>query len=272
MIFTFITQMKNYLIIGYGWLGKALAAELKSEGINIWASTSDVHKLSEIQANGFFGIPVAKTNQILSWKKLPETHFDKVIITLPPFEGVLESLNNLLNTLSYSQLVFTSSTGVYVESDSLINESSAVDESHLVSQMERCIRSLTKSPYQILRLAGHIGPNRHPLRYFLRHRRPISNGQAPVNLIHQSDIVSAIKVLLQDVQQDSAYNLCWPEHPTKEKYYGDLALEMGEEQLNFLEGNHGKKIDGTKITNETRFNYQHSIHDINLLDLRKDNI
>ena len=272
MIFTFITQMKNYLIIGYGWLGKALAAELKSEGINIWASTSDVHKLSEIQANGFFGTLVAKTNQILSWKQLPETHFDKVIITLPPFEGVLESLNNLLNTLSYSQLVFTSSTGVYVESDSLINESSAVDESHLVSQMERCIRSLTKSPYQILRLAGHIGPNRHPLRYFLRHRRPISNGQAPVNLIHQSDIVSAIKVLLQDVQQDSAYNLCWPEHPTKEKYYGDLALEMGEEQLNFLEGNHGKKIDGTKITNETRFNYQHSIHDINLLDLRKDNI
>ncbi len=272
MIFTFRTQMKNYLIIGYGWLGKALAAELKSEGINIWASTSDVHKLSEIQANGFFGIPVAKTNQILSWKKLPETHFDKVIITLPPFEGVLESLNNLLNTLSYSQLVFTSSTGVYVESDSLINESSAVDESHLVSQMETFIRSQTKSPYQILRLAGHIGPNRHPLRYFLRHRRPISNGQAPVNLIHQSDMIAAIVVLLQDVQQDSVYNLCWPEHPTKEKYYGDLALEMGEKQLNFLEGNHGKKIDGTKITNETRFNYQHSIHDINLLDLRKDNI
>lgn len=272
MIFTFITQMKNYLIIGYGWLGKALAAELKSEGINIWASTSDVHKMSEIQANGFFGTPVAKTNQILSWKQFPETHFDKVIITLPPFEGVLESLKNLLNSLSYSQLVVTSSTGVYEESDSLINESSAVDESHLVFQMETCIRSLTKSPYQILRLAGHIGPNRHPLRYFLRNRRPISNGQAPVNLIHQSDMIAAIVILLQDVQQDSVYNLCWPEHPTKEKYYGDLALEMGEEQLSFLEGNHGKKIDGSKISNETRFNYQHSIHNINLLDLRKDNI
>ena len=272
MIFTFITQMKNYLIIGYGWLGKALAAELKSEGINIWASTSDVHKMSEIQANGFFGTLVAKTNQILSWKQFPETHFDKVIITLPPFEGVLESLKNLLNSLSYSQLVFTSSTGVYEESDYLINESSAVDESHLVFQMETCIRSLTKSPYQILRLAGHMGPNRHPLRYFLRHRRPISNGQAPVNLIHQSDMIAAIVVLLQDVQHDSIYNLSWPEHPTKEKYYGDLALEMGEEQLNFLEGNHGKKIDGSKITNETRFNYQHSIHEINRLDLRKDNI
>jgi nucleoside-diphosphate-sugar epimerase len=126
--------------------------------------------------------------------------------------------------------------------------------------METSIRSLTKSPYQILRLAGHIGPNRHPLRYFLRHRRPISNGQAPVNLIHQSDMIAAIVVLLQDVQQDSVYNLCWPEHP------------MGEEQLNFLEGNHGKKIDGSKITNETRFIYHYSIHEINRLDFRKDNI
>jgi nucleoside-diphosphate-sugar epimerase len=264
--------MKNYLIIGYGWLGKALAAELKSEGIKIFASTSDVQKLNQIQEDGFFGILVAKTSQVLSWNQLPETHFDKVIITLPPFEGVLESLNHLLNYLSFSQLVFTSSTGVYLESDSSINESSPVDESHLVFQMENCIRSLTKSPYQILRLAGHIGPNRHPLRYFLRHRRPISNGQAPVNLIHQSDMIAAIMILLQDVRQDSVYNLCWPEHPTKEKYYGDLVLKMGEEQLNFLEGNHGKKIDGSKITNETRFNYHYSIHEINLLDLRKDNI
>jgi nucleoside-diphosphate-sugar epimerase len=272
VIFTFITQMKNYLIIGYGWLGKALATELKSEELKIFASTSDVQKLNEIQANGFFGIPVAKTNQVLSWRQLPETHFDKVIITLPPFEGVLESLDNLLNSLSFSDLVFTSSTGVYLESDTLMNESAPVNESHLVFQMETCIRSLTNTSYQILRLAGHIGPNRHPLRYFLRHRRPISNGQAPVNLIHQSDIVSAIKVLVQDVQQDSVYNLCWPEHPTKVKYYGDLALEMGEEPLNFLEGNHGKKIDGSKITNETRFNYLHSIHEINLLDFRKDNI
>lgn len=272
MIFTFILWMKNYLIIGYGWLGRALAEELKSEGLKIWVSTSDANKLLEIQANGFFGIPLIKTNQVLSWGQFPERHFDKVIVTLPPFDGVLESLNNLLNSLSFSQIVFTSSTGVYTESETMIDEASPMNETHLVYQMEECIRSLTTSTYQILRLAGHIGPNRHPLRYFLRHRRPIFNGQAPVNLIHQSDIISAIIVLLHDIQQDKVYNLCWPEHPTKEKYYGDLALEMGEEKLNFLVGNHGKKIDGTKIIKETGFNYHYSIHEITLLDLRKDNI
>lgn len=264
--------MKNYLIIGYGWLGKALAQELKSDQANVWASSTDADKILEMKTNGICGIPLIKTNQILSWKEFPDRHFDKVIITLPPFDGVLESLTNILHTLSFSQLVFTSSTGMYIESDTLIDESSTIDESNLVSQMETCIRSLTKSTYNVLRLAGHIGPNRHPVRYFLRHRRDISNGQAPVNLIHQKDIISAIMYVLQEVKQDSVYNVCWPEHPTKEYYYGNIALEMGEEKLSFLEGNHGKKIDGSKITHETRFDYAHSIHEINVLDLRKDNI
>jgi nucleoside-diphosphate-sugar epimerase len=264
--------MKNYLIIGYGWLGKALAEELKGDQVNLWASSTNANKLLEMKSTGIFGIPLVKTNEILSWKELPNRHFDQVIISLPPFDGVLESLNHLLQSLSFSQLVFTSSTGVYKESDNLIDESSPVDETHLVFQMEVRIRSLVKSTCHILRLAGHIGPNRHPVRFFLRHRRKISNGQAPVNLIHQKDIIAAIIIVLQDVNQDSVYNLCWPEHPTKEDYYGNLALEMGEEKLNFLEGFDGKKIDGSKITRETRFDYAHSIHQINVLDLKKDNI
>jgi nucleoside-diphosphate-sugar epimerase len=272
VILTFITQMENYLIIGFGWLGKALAKELNGDRVKLWASSTDTHKLLEMETIGICGIPLLKTNQVLSWKEFPQEHFDKVIITLPPFDGVLESLSNLLNSLSYSQLVFTSSTGVYLDTDSLMDESSPINDASLVFQMEACIRTLTKSRYNVLRLAGHIGPNRHPVRFFLRQRRDISNGQAPVNLIHQKDIIAAIIVVLQDVKQDSIHNICWPEHPTKEEYYGNLVLEMGEEKLNFLKGNHGKKIDGSKITRETRFEYAHSIHQINVLDLKKDNI
>ena len=272
MILTFITRMENYLIIGFGWLGKALAQELKNDQVKLWASSSDAVKLLEMKTNGICGISLIKTNQVLSYKELPNEHFDKVIITLPPFDGVLESLKNILQNLSFSQLVFTSSTGVYTDTDSLMDELSPVNDASLVFQMEECIRSYTTSTYQVLRLAGHIGPNRHPVRYFLRHRRDISNGQAPVNLIQQKDIIAAIRVVLQDVKQDSVYNVCWPEHPTKEDYYGNLVLQMGEEKLSFLEGIHGKKIDGSKITRETRFEYAHSIHEINVLDLRKDNI
>jgi nucleoside-diphosphate-sugar epimerase len=210
--------------------------------------------------------------EILSWEETPNKYFDAVIITLPPFDGVLESLQNLLPSIQTELVIFTSSTGVYLDDPNIMDESSPVITSHIVFQMEECIRLHTASKYIILRLAGHIGPNRHPVRFFLRHRRDISNGQAPVNLIHQSDIIQAISCVLKDPKQDEIYNICWPEHPTKEQYYGNLALELGAEKLVFLEGKHGKEIDGSKINRETKFKYANSIHEINELDLRKDNI
>jgi len=270
--YAFISWMKNYLIIGYGWLGKALSLSLKHEGTNVYSTSTDVNKLQQMLSDGIFPMRLMKVDQIVSWEETPNKYFDAVIITFPPFEGVLESLKNIIPSIQTDLVIFTSSTGVYLDESRIMDESSPVITSHLVFQMEECIRSLHTSKYNILRLAGHIGPNRHPVRFFLQHRREISNGQAPVNLIQQSDIIKAISCILADPKQDEIYNVCWPEHPTKEHYYGNLALELAAEKLVFLEGNHGKKIDGSKINRETKFEYACSIHEIKDLDLRKDNI
>lgn len=272
MNYTFITGMKNYLIIGYGWLGKALSLALKNEETNVFSTSTDVNKLQEMLSEGILPVPLMKTGRVVSWQETPKTHFDAVIITFPPFDGVLESLHNLMPRIQADLVIFTSSTGVYLDESSLMDESSPVINSHLVFQMEENIRSQVTGKYIILRLAGHIGPNRHPVRFFLRNRREIPNGQAPVNLIHQADIIAAISCILEDPKQDEVYNVCWPEHPTKELYYGNLALELGAEKLVFMDGNHGKKIDGSKLNRETSFEYTHPIHEINDLDLRKDNI
>ncbi len=272
MNYAFILGMKNYLIIGYGWLGKALTLALKNEGANVFSTSTDVNKLQEMLSDGISPMRLMKVDQIVSWEEPPTDYFDAVIITFPPFEGVLESLQNIIPTIQADIVIFTSSTGVYMDESKVMDESSPVSTTHLVFQMEECIRSRVTGKYIILRLAGHIGPNRHPVRFFLRHRREISNGQAPVNLIHQSDIIRAISCILAEPKQNEIYNVCWPEHPTKEEYYGNLALELGAEKLVFLEGNHGKKIDGSKINRETKFKYVNPIHQINDLDLRKDNI
>ncbi len=272
MNYTFILWMKNYLIIGYGWLGKALSLALKNDGANVYSTSTDVKKLQEMLSDGISPMRLIKANQIVSWEETPNKNFDVVIITFPPFEGVLESLKNMMPSIQADLVIFTSSTGVYLDESRVMDESSPVITSHLVYQMEECIRSLVTCNYIVLRLAGHIGPNRHPVRFFLRHKRDINNGQAPVNLIHQSDVIKAISCVLVSPKQDEIYNVCWPEHPTKEQYYGSLALQLGTEKLVFLEGNHGKKIDGSKINRETTFKYAYSIHVINDLDLRKDNI
>ena len=274
MFFAFNHRMKNYLIIGYGWLGKALAEALKSTDAIIWATSSDDLKLNDIKTAGISALRLKKNSGVLSWAEdeLPIVHFDAVIVTLPPFEGALESLSNLLQSLHVKSIVFTSSTGVYEDVSALVNESSSINKDHLVFQMEERIRSLQPSNYTILRMSGHIGPNRHPVRFFLRHGRDIPNGQAPVNLIHQKDIIASILVTMNDSHGNSVYNVCWPEHPTKEEYYGAISLKIGEKRLVFLKGNQGKIIDGSKITNETGFHYDFSIYEIDDLDLRKDNI
>ena len=274
MFFAFNHRMKNYLIIGYGWLGKALAEALKSTDAIIWATSSDDLKLNDIKTAGISALRLKKNSGVLSWAddELPIVHFDAVIVTLPPFEGALESLSNLLQSLHFKSIVFTSSTGVYEDVSALVNESSSINKDHLVFQMEERIRSLQPSNYTILRMSGHIGPNRHPVRFFLRHGRDIPNGQAPVNLIHQKDIIASILVTMNDSHGNSVYNVCWPEHPTKEEYYGAISLKIGEKRLVFLKGNQGKIIDGSKITNETGFHYDFSIYEIDDLDLRKDNI
>jgi nucleoside-diphosphate-sugar epimerase len=269
---TFITWMKNYLIIGYGWLGKALSLALKEDGANVYSTSTDENKLNEMLSDGIYPVRLMKIDQIVSWEETPSKFFDAVIITFPPFAGVLESLQNLVSSIKADLVIFTSSTGVYLDESRVMDESAPVSTSHLVFQMEECIRALVTGKYIILRLAGHVGPNRHPVRFFLRHKRDISNGQAPVNLIHQSDIIAAIMCILAEPKQDEIYNVCWPEHPTKEEYYGKIAGQLTDEKLVFLEGNHGKKIEGSKINRHTRFVYAHSIHGINDLDLKKDNI
>ncbi len=274
MFFAFNHRMKNYLIIGYGWLGKALAEALKSQESTVWATSSDDIKLNEIKKAGISALRVERNSEILSWAgdELPHVHFDVVVVTLPPFERALESLSNLLQFLQVKSIIFTSSTGVYEDAVTLVDETSSIKKDHFVFQMEERIRSLQPLNYTVLRLSGHIGPNRHPVRFFLRHGRDIPNGQAPVNLIHQKDIISAILATMNDSQGNSVYNVCWPEHPTKEEYYGAISLKIGVKKLVFLKGNQGKMIDGSKITNETGFHYGFSIYEIDDLDLRKDNI
>jgi len=274
LFFAFNHRMKNYLIIGYGWLGTALAEALESTDAIIWATSSDDLKLNDIKTAGISALRLEKNSGILSWagNELPPVHFDAVIVTLPPFDGVLESLSNLLQSLHFKLVIFTSSTGIYEDTSVFVDEEAPINTGHLVFQMEERIRSLQPLNFIILRLAGHIGPNRHPVRFFLRHGRDIPNGQAPVNLVHQKDIIAAIFATMNGPNKNSIYNVCWPEHSTKEEYYGSISLKIGGEKLVFLKGDHGKIIDGSKITNETNFNYGFSIYEINDLDLRKDNI
>lgn len=264
--------MKKCLIIGCGWLGRPLVEALQKQNIQVAATTTNDQKFIEMQAVQIHSLKLNRENGILTWDSAPTKHFDSIIFTFPPFEGVLGAMRSLLSPLTFDQLIFTSSTGVYKESNAFLNEEAPIDPEHTVTLMEEAVKDLAPEKYMIFRLAGHIGPNRHPLRYFLAQQKVITNGNAPVNLIHQRDIISAIITCVKQQVCQKTYNLCSPEHPTKQAYYGELAKNLAGIELEFAPGKIGKKIDGSKITEELSFCYEESIQNISVLDLIKDNI
>ena len=91
----------------------------------------------------------------------------------------------------------------------------------------------------IVRFGGLYGDNRNPVK-FLAGRKDLSNGSAPVNLIHREDCIG---ILLAIIQQDAfghIFNAVSPEHPTKQAYYHKQA-----ELLNLQPPEYKEDISGT---------------------------
>lgn len=264
--------MKNCLIIGYGWLGKPLSEVLLKKGLDVWATSTQDEKCTEMMRMGIRPLKLSKQSGHIEVEKKPDQVFDQVILLWPPFDEVLPSLERVFSNISFKKLIFTSSTGVYRSSLNPIDESSPTDSSHKVFAMEEFVQRHAIENNVILRLSGHIGPGRHPLNSILKSQKALANGDAVVNLIHQQDIIHSIMCSVNDDLPCGIYNVCSPEHPTRADYYGGLARKLANQSLRFESGKDGKIIDGTKITLVSSFKYQHSIQETSDLDFNVDNI
>ena len=110
----------------------------------------------------------------------------------------------------------------------------------------------------ILRLAGLVGPSRHPGRFFAGKSAP--DGQHGVNLVHLQDVIAAIELLLQAPKGGRIYNICAPKHPARGVFYPQMARELGLPVPVFSdnpENGSGKIVDGSRICNELGFEYQY---------------
>jgi nucleoside-diphosphate-sugar epimerase len=106
----------------------------------------------------------------------------------------------------------------------------------------------------VLRFAGLIGADRHPVK-FLAGRENIENPDAPVNLIHQDDCIGIIKKIIATNAWNDIFNAAHPLHPTRKDYYTQKAIEKGLPLLSFMNTaeNHYKIISSAKIL--TKLNY-----------------
>lgn len=266
--------MKKVSIIGLGWLGMPLALALNQRGWQVQGTkTTDDGILTarrcQIDATKLIASPnlecdVEELEQLMT--------ADVVVITLPAShsypqgEHYVQSVQNIVDSaLAYGvkRVIFTSSTSVYGEQQGEVSELTPVQPvtatAKRLVELEQWLHELPGLEVDILRLAGLVGPDRHPGR-FLAGKQGVKQGNHRVNLVHLDDVVSVITLLLTGTARQRVFNLAAPQHPRRDEFYPQVAKQLGLVPPSFTRENtdgDGKLVNGQAICSQLGFTYQY---------------
>jgi nucleoside-diphosphate-sugar epimerase len=267
-----MNNKKVISLLGCGWLGFPLALNLISRGFNVKGSTTSPEKIPVLKASGIDPMLVQFD------KSYPEPDLtelldgDILIVSVPPgrrnvdgpdnYKRMGEILTEQVPGSSISKLIFISSTSVYSDSNSVLTEISEISpqtaSAKVIAEIEKSLLAL---PIQviILRLAGLFGPGRSPGRFFSG-KINIPNGLAPVNMIHQEEVVSLINSLIDSDSAKGIYIGSTPSHPTKEEFY-TLAAHIDKlPEPDFIpEKLSWKIVNSERVENELGFSFTNLI-------------
>ena len=233
----------NVSVLGCGWLGLPLAAELVQRGYRVRGSVTHVDKLGALAEVGVQGQRLELTPSL---EGDTDGFFDAdaLVITVPPGRrkpGVevrypAQIAAALAATPVATQLILTGSTSVYPNLERVVTEADAGDAEPSISASGRAILRaeglLRQRNGVTLRLAGLYGYNRQPGRRLAG--RDVTGGDAPVNLVHRDDVVQAILRVLETNLRGATLNVCAPQHPTRREVYTRQAERLGLAAPNFV--------------------------------------
>ncbi|KFB98300.1 nucleoside-diphosphate-sugar epimerase [Trabulsiella guamensis ATCC 49490] len=265
--------MKKVAIVGLGWLGMPLALSLTAHGWQVTGSKTTRDGVEAARMCGIDSYPLRLEPQLVCETEDLDAlmNVDALVITLPARrsgpgeEFYLQAVQEIVDSaLAYHipRILFISSTSVYGNATGTIKESTPREpvtaSGRVLKELEDWLHHLPGTSVDILRLAGLVGPGRHPGRFFAGKQAP--DGEHGVNLVHLEDVISAITLLLQAPKGGHIYNICAPKHPSRAVFYPQMARELGLEPPSFVAGDSkekGKIIDGSRICNELGFEYQY---------------
>jgi nucleoside-diphosphate-sugar epimerase len=235
------------LIVGCGYVGLPLAAELARQGHAVVGLRRSAATDAALRAAGVTPLQADLTH--------PETltrlsgDFDWVVNCVASGGGsaaeyralYLEGMKNLVAWLTSRakaapRLVYTSSTGVYGQNDgSTVDEASptapASETARILVETEQVLLAAQRAqgfPAMILRAAGIYGPERgYLLKQFLAGEVRIEGeGGRVLNMIHRDDLIRAIIAALERGVAGAIYNASDDEPVTQREFFQWLAAEL----------------------------------------------
>ena len=223
-------------IIGLGWLGLALAKKCRSAGMQVFGTTTTKEKCKKLRSTGIdasvwtLGSDLPKSLQRSSI----------YMINIPPSktDHYMEGVVDLISAIPKSAFViFCSSSSVYGNQWGCLDENSELSpgrrSSEVLIETEVYLQESIEKRLCVLRLAGLIGPRRHPIFSLSGRNTSFANDES-VNLVHLDDCISIIMKLIygwQEGRRDESvvgvYNLSSGEKYTKGHYYKLMAQRFG---------------------------------------------
>ncbi|RDK88676.1 NAD(P)-binding domain-containing protein [Marinirhabdus gelatinilytica] len=226
-------------IAGLGWLGKPLAAKLKTLGHTVKGTATSLQKATSLQQKGYNAFPLEITETGVNGE--PQAFLENLevlIIMIPPglrrntgADYVLKMTRFLaeIEMAKVPKCIFISSTSVYGDEQGTVTETDVPKPENEAGRQLKQVEQLffTASPAtSIVRFGGLIGGSRQPARY-LAGRTDLSGGNAPVNLIHRTDCIAILVEILKQQAFGHIFNAVHPNHPLKKDYYTKKAKELG---------------------------------------------
>ena len=257
-------------VMGCGWLGLPLANSLVHNGYKVYGSTTSREKFAHLRQQDIVPFQIG-----LSEDKIEGAiseflrHLDVLVINIPPrlrgktkenYVQKMQLLHVEVKKTAVRKVIFVSSTSVYGDVEGEVTEDTApqpiTESGKQLLASENIFVNDRDLQTTIIRFGGLIGPNRHPVT-MLSGRQNLSNGKAPINLIHLNDCIRIISSVIRNSWWGEVMNGVYPEHPNKQKYYSLEAKKRGLQMPDYKvdNSNKGKKVHSKVLLNVKKFDF-----------------
>lgn len=240
--------LNKIAILGAGWLGWPLAKKMVKNGYSVHASTTSLEKLTALTVDGIHPFLIKllpdgpEGEAIESFLKV-----DVLMINIPPgrrdpnvqinFPKKIKSLVSLAQKAGITRCIFVSSTSVYSDVQGSVDEltipAPTTNSGKALWSVEKYLQSLPNFKTTIIRPGGLVGGDRLAGR-FLAGKKDIPNGNAPVNMIHQTDLVNIILKIIDQKIFGKTFHAVADQSPTRREFYSHQAKKYGFEIPEFL--------------------------------------
>jgi nucleoside-diphosphate-sugar epimerase len=261
------------LVLGCGWLGLALARSLAADGHVVLGTTTTPENVASMEAAGIqahllrLGSDFNGPSEALLLRLLKAA--DVLVLNVPPraaaagaYPTLLRPVHRAVAAAGTRHVLFVSSTSVYPNEPRVMRETDALSTRDASSDILRAEGHFVPRYGQwkstVVRLGGLIGPDRAPGR-FLAGRRDLDQGNAPVNLVHLTDVVGVLSAIIKHKVWGHTFNVCAEQHPPRRDFYPAAAKYLKLEPPTFkeVEGTSGKIIDSSLVRSLLPYKFQH---------------